>query len=95
MLNNLSERLGLIALSFFLVGSNASCAADKAVKTNKAGKPEVPAEYRLPEGVCPKSYDLFFQPDLTKRSFIGKETISITVASPRKAVVLNGIELNI
>lgn len=58
-------------------------------------KDEASNRYRLPEGVAPKSYDLFVEPDLLKRSFIGKETVLITVSQPVSAVVLNGAELKI
>ncbi|MFN8552235.1 MAG: M1 family metallopeptidase [Candidatus Obscuribacterales bacterium] len=95
MFKKLSERLGLISLSLLLTTSNASLGSDKPLKSKSAGKSAVPAEYRLPEGICPKSYDLFFQPELGKRSFTGKETISIVVASAKPSIVLNGIELNI
>jgi puromycin-sensitive aminopeptidase len=95
MFKNLSERLGLLALSLLLVGPNASLAADRAVKSKSTGKSEMQADYRLPEGISPKTYDLFFQPDLAKRSFAGKETISIAVAAKKSAIVLNGVDLNL
>lgn len=95
MFKNLSERLGLIALSLLLIGPEAALANDNAAKSAANSKPPAPGQYRLPDGIAPKNYDLFFQPDLPKRSFIGKETISLKVSAPSKAVVLNGIELNI
>ncbi len=103
MFKNLSERLGLIALSLLLISPNASLANENAAATKAVSKTATKVvtkstavgQYCLPEGVSPKSYDLFFQPDLPKRSFIGKETISLKVTAPIKAIVLNGIELNI
>ncbi len=95
MFNYSSERLGLISLSLLLASSNPCLASEKGAKSAVTKKSVLPAEYRLPEGVCPKSYDLFVQPDLARRSFTGKETISIAVATSRTAIVLNGIDLSI
>jgi puromycin-sensitive aminopeptidase len=103
MLKNLSERFGPIALSLLLLGANATFASDKTAKpakstksvSPKTSKTESPEKYRLPDSVSPKSYDLFVQPDLAKRFFIGRETISLSVVSPCSAIVLNGIELKI
>jgi aminopeptidase N/puromycin-sensitive aminopeptidase len=48
---------------------------------------------RLPETVVPESYDLSFEPDLTKATFSGDETIHVKVLKPTSTVTLNAAEL--
>lgn len=51
--------------------------------------------YRLPRHAVPSRYDLRLEPDLTTLSFRGEETVTLTVAEPTDAIVLNAVELAI
>ena len=48
---------------------------------------------RLPDTVLPESYDLTFEPNLTKATFSGDETIHVKLLKPAATVVLNAAEL--
>lgn len=83
MFNKLSDRLiGPIAISFIALAN--PCAAQDSKSA-----------FTLPIGIAPKTYDLYVAPDLQKRSFAGKETVTIVVDLPVTEVVLNGAELKI
>src|SRR5579864_8450281 len=51
--------------------------------------------YRLPRTVVPTRYDLRLVPDLSSATFIGEETITLTVSQPVRDMVLNAAELHI
>jgi puromycin-sensitive aminopeptidase len=51
--------------------------------------------YRLPRSVVPVRYDLRLEPDLGAASFLGNETITVTVHEATAEVVLNAAELSI
>ena len=72
------------------IGPAIAQASDKAPQT--ARKSAKAPSYRLPEGVQPISYKLFFQPDLTEGKFSGSEEIVITVEKPAAELVLNSLE---
>jgi aminopeptidase N len=48
---------------------------------------------RLPAGVTPTSYTLWFAPDLEKETFRGRETIAVNVAAPTTTITLNAAEI--
>ena len=48
---------------------------------------------RLPDGVTPEHYTLWFAPDLAKATFRGRETIRVQVARPTTAVTLHAAEI--
>ena len=48
---------------------------------------------RLPETVVPEIYDLTFEPNLSKATFSGDETIHMNVLKPAATVTLNAAEL--
>jgi len=48
---------------------------------------------RLPGGVTPEHYTLWFAPDLAKATFRGRETIRVQVAKPTTAVTLHAAEI--
>src|SRR3954454_11625503 len=48
---------------------------------------------RLPATVRPDHYTLWFAPDLAARTFRGRETIRVQVASATSAITLNAAEL--
>src|SRR4051812_25430518 len=48
---------------------------------------------RLPTGISPTHYTLWFAPDLQQRTFRGRETIDIQVAAPTRAITLNAAEI--
>ena len=48
---------------------------------------------RLPTGVVPLSYDITVEPDATKLTFTGSETISINVTAPSKTITLNAADI--
>src|SRR5262245_52018492 len=48
---------------------------------------------RLPAGITPNHYDLWFAPDLAKASFRGRASIQITVDRPTTVVTLNAAEI--
>ncbi len=50
---------------------------------------------RLPIGVTPLSYDITVEPDATKLTFTGSETIAIQVAKPTRTITLNAAEIAI
>ena len=51
--------------------------------------------YRLPNSVFPIRYDLRLEPDLVSSTFIGTETITITVKRQTTELLLNAVELTI
>ncbi len=48
---------------------------------------------RLPGGVTPEHYTLWFAPDLAKATFRGRETIRVQVAKPTTAITLHAAEI--
>jgi aminopeptidase N len=48
---------------------------------------------RLPGGVSPQHYELWFAPDLDKETFRGRETITVDIAAPTAAITLNAAEI--
>jgi puromycin-sensitive aminopeptidase len=51
--------------------------------------------YRLPRHVIPTRYNLRLEPDLAAFTFIGAETITVTVKEPTAELLLNAAELEI
>ncbi|HEY9714217.1 MAG TPA: M1 family metallopeptidase, partial [Chroococcales cyanobacterium] len=51
--------------------------------------------YRLPRNVVPEKYEIKLEPDLQAFTFLGEETIHITVAEPVRQIVLNAVDLEI
>src|SRR6187401_2646940 len=48
---------------------------------------------RLPGGVAPTHYTLWFAPDLAKATFRGRESIAITLAAPSSTITLHAAEI--
>ena len=48
---------------------------------------------RLPGGVTPEHYTLWFAPDLAKATFRGRETIRVQVGKPTTAITLHAAEI--
>ena len=48
---------------------------------------------RLPDGVIPTHYALWFAPDLEQRTFRGRETIDVQIAAPTRTITLNAAEI--
>ena len=48
---------------------------------------------RLPPGVTPTHYTLWFAPDLERATFRGRETIDVTLQRPSTTVTLNAAEI--
>jgi aminopeptidase N len=48
---------------------------------------------RLPAGVTPTHYTLWFAPDLDKETFRGRESITVELAAPATAITLNAAEI--
>jgi len=48
---------------------------------------------RLPGGVTPEHYTLWFAPDLAKATFRGRETVRVQVAKPTTTVTLHAAEI--
>jgi aminopeptidase N len=48
---------------------------------------------RLPAGVQPTNYTLWFAPDLDKETFRGRASIAVTVAAPTTTITLNAAEV--
>ena len=48
---------------------------------------------RLPGGVTPTHYALWFAPDLEKATFRGRETIEVTLAAPATTITLHAAEI--
>jgi aminopeptidase N len=51
------------------------------------------AAQRLPGGVSPVHYTLWFAPDLEKATFRGRETIAVTLDKPAAAITLHAAEI--
>jgi puromycin-sensitive aminopeptidase len=51
--------------------------------------------YRLPRHVVPTRYDLRLEPDLGTCTFVGEETVTLTVREPTTEIVLNAAELRV
>lgn len=49
---------------------------------------------RLPAGVTPTHYTLWFAPDLEKETFRGRETITVTLAAPATSITLHAAEIS-
>lgn len=49
---------------------------------------------RLPAGVTPTHYTLWFAPDLEKETFRGRETIAVTLAAPATSITLHAAEIS-
>ncbi|MDP1792919.1 MAG: M1 family metallopeptidase [Acidimicrobiales bacterium] len=56
--------------------------------------PDQPS-YRLPRSVLPKRYDVALTPDLSKFTFAGTSSTTVTVHEPVSSITLNAIELDI
>ena len=48
---------------------------------------------RLPGGVTPTHYALWFAPDLEQETFRGRETIAVTLAAPATSITLHAAEI--
>jgi aminopeptidase N len=48
---------------------------------------------RLPAGVTPTHYALWFAPDLDNQTFRGRETIDIQIAAPTRSITVNAAEI--
>ena len=48
---------------------------------------------RLPETVIPDHYTLWFEPDLAKETFRGRESIRVTVTEPTTSITLHAAEI--
>jgi aminopeptidase N len=53
------------------------------------------AQARLPQTVVPTAYNITVDPNATKLSFSGSETIAVTVSAATRTVVLNAVDLTI
>ncbi len=64
---------------------------------DQEGAPQTPSvsEYRLPKNVTPNRYELRLEPDLKSFTFVGSETVEVTVNQPTREIVLNSLELEI
>jgi len=51
--------------------------------------------HRLPRNVVPSRYDIQIEPDLTASTFVGEETVEVTVREPTAEIVLNAADLTI
>lgn len=51
--------------------------------------------YRLPQTVVPSRYDIRLEPDLATFTFMGRETVALSVAEATSDIVLNAAELEI
>jgi aminopeptidase N len=49
---------------------------------------------RLPSGVTPTHYTLWFAPDLERATFRGRETIDVTLQRPTTTITLNAAEID-
>lgn len=54
-----------------------------------------PDRYRLPRHIVPTRYELRIEPDLVTHTFVGQETIVLTVHEPSASIVLNAVDLDI
>jgi aminopeptidase N len=48
---------------------------------------------RLPKGITPTHYDLWFAPDLGRATFRGRESIRVTLEAPATAITLHAAEI--
>jgi puromycin-sensitive aminopeptidase len=52
-------------------------------------------QYRLPRHVVPTRYDLRLEPDLKTATFLGEETVTLTITQPTAEIVLNAADLDV
>ncbi len=85
-----SRMLGILCAIALLFAGAGQPGQGAGVATG-AGAPST----RLPALAVPDSYRLRLEPDLTRFSFDGDETISLEVVEPTSTIVLNAAELEI
>ncbi len=90
----LANRLGADAQAFLVGRPKGETVEPLFPPTPEAGVDKVDL-YRLPRHVLPTRYDLRLEPDLTTFTFVGTETITITVQEPTSEFLLNAAELEI
>jgi puromycin-sensitive aminopeptidase len=64
-----------------------------AVALTAAAVTHARASSRLPSGVTPSRYAITFEPDLPKGTFVGHETIDVSLAAPTARVVMHALDL--
>ena len=77
-----TEKLGFSLLTTILSVSAATAAP--AAKS-----------FRLPDIAVPKTYNLYVEPDLVKKTFAGKETIALSTKTASNELVLNSAEIQV
>jgi puromycin-sensitive aminopeptidase len=50
---------------------------------------------RLPRNVVPSRYTIRIEPDLSASTFVGEETVEVTIGEPTREIVLNAADLTI
>uniref|UniRef100_A0A182IWK9 Aminopeptidase N-like N-terminal domain-containing protein n=1 Tax=Anopheles atroparvus TaxID=41427 RepID=A0A182IWK9_ANOAO len=69
--------------------------ATTTVETTTAVDPESGINYRLPEAIVPRHYDLLLHPDLESGAFTGRTTITVWAARSTEQIVLHSYQLDI
>ena len=79
----------------FLVGRPQGDAGEPVPPSLRAEERNPVDQYRLPRHVVPTRYDLRLEPDLSTFTFLGTETVTVTVREPTTDILLNAVELEI
>ena len=81
-------------MSSYRRGFNSSCAVLIWLLFGVFSSAKVAAQ-RLPTNVMPENYQLFLDPNIAGRSFVGEETIRMRVLRSASVITLNSLDLEI
>ena len=76
-------------------GAATTTIRPKGEEMNLDDNPGSVDPYRLPRHIIPIRYDLRLEPDLATATFVGRETIVLTVTQATSTVILNAVDLTI
>lgn len=92
--NQFNKSLAL-ALSLWLGGAVISPGVMLASANAEVKVEDVREGRRLSPNCLPVSYDLYFEPDLEKGEFEGKETVFLELSSSTRSISLNALDLSV
>ena len=76
-------------------GAATTTIRPKGEEMNLDDNPGSVDPYRLPRHIIPIRYDLRLEPDLATATFVGRETIVLTVTQATSTIILNAVDLTI
>jgi puromycin-sensitive aminopeptidase len=75
--------------------AQAAILRPKGEDMNHDDSPNTLDPYRLPRHVIPTRYDLRLEPDLATATFIGQETVTVTVTQTITTIIMNAADLTV